>query len=146
MKKKYACIFTAIVISVGCNSKKQETCTMQGGLNPNGSSELSLIMRKMAAHLAENRDALKAGKGIVDPPKEIENLLTAKKTDEDIDTTIFNAYARIYQQRTNELIQSAGSSDSLKIRAHNNLVSTCRDCHSNFCAGPMKLINQLDIK
>ena len=141
------CAIGALLI-VGCtsNNTTQESCKNEGDINPNGSSELSLIMRKMAAHLAENRDALKAGKGIVAAPKEIDNLLTAKKTDEEIDKTIYDGYAKLYQQRIIEFNETANAPDSLKIKAHNNLVSTCRDCHSNFCPGPMVVINQLDIK
>jgi outer membrane murein-binding lipoprotein Lpp len=149
MKKKFIGICAAsVILLAGCtsNNKSNESCNKDGDLNPNGSSELSLIMRKMATHLAENRDALKAGKGIVPAPKEIDNLLTAKKTDEEIDKTIYDGYAKLYQQRIIELNESADSADSIKIKAHNNLVSTCRDCHSNFCPGPMVVINQLDIK
>jgi hypothetical protein len=136
-------VASALLIT-SCNSKNNtENCSSSNDINPNGSSELSLIMRKMAAHLAANRDALKAGKHFITPPIEIDNLLTAQKTDESLDTTIFNAYARIYQQKIKELISAT---DSLKIEKHNSLVSTCRDCHGNFCPGPMKVINQLDIK
>lgn len=136
------------LLIAGCtsNNTTQESCKNEGDINPNGSSELSLIMRKMATHLAENRDALNAGKGIVAAPKEIDNLLTAKKTDEEIDKTIYDGYAKLYQQRIIEFNETANAPDSLKIKAHNNLVSTCRDCHSNFCPGPMVVINQLDIK
>lgn len=149
MKKKIISICTVgALLIAGCtsNNTSNERCSKEGDLNPNGSSELSIIMRKMAAHLAENRDALKAGKGIVAAPKEIDNLLTAKKTDEEIDKTIYDGYAKLYQQRIIELNETVDASDSLKIKAHNNLVSTCRDCHSNFCPGPMVVINQLDIK
>ena len=149
MKKKIISTCTVVaLLMAGCtsNNTSNESCGKEGDLNPNGSSELSLIMRKMAAHLAENRDALKAGKGIVAAPKEIDNLLTAKKTDEEIDKTIYDGYAKLYQQRIIELNETADAPDSLKIKAHNNLVSTCRDCHSNFCPGPMVVINQLDIK
>jgi hypothetical protein len=141
------CTISAMFLAA-CNSSsdQKESCTKEGDLNPNGSSELSLIMRKMAAHLAENRDALKTGKGIVAAPQEIDNLLTAKKTDEEIDKTIYDGYAKLYQQRIIELNETADKPDSIKIKAHNNLVSTCRDCHSNFCPGPMVVINQLDIK
>jgi len=149
MKKNLIRIFTiSAMFLAACNTAadRKESCSNDGDLNPNGSSELSLIMRKMAAHLAENRDALKAGKGIVAAPKEIDNLLTAKKTDEEIDKTIYDGYAKLYQQRIIELNESADAPDSLKIKAHNNLVSTCRDCHSTFCPGPMVVINKLDIK
>jgi hypothetical protein len=141
------CTISALLIA-GCtsNNTTKESCKNDEDINPNGSSELSLIMRKMASHLAENRDALKAGKGIVGAPKEIDNLLTAQKTDEEIDKTIYDGYAKLYQQRIIEFNETASAPDSLKIKAHNNLVSTCRDCHSNFCPGPMVVINQLDIK
>lgn len=82
MKKKIISICTVgALLIAGCtsNNTSNERCSKEGDLNPNGSSELSIIMRKMAAHLAENRDALKAGKGIVAAPKEIDNLLTAKR-------------------------------------------------------------------
>jgi hypothetical protein len=146
MIKKAISLYTiGALLMASCSSTNtsQESCKKDGDLNPNGSSELALLMRKMASHLAANRDALKAGKAFIIPPTEIANLLTAQKTDETLDTTIFNAYARIYQQKTKELISAP---DSLKIEKHNNLVSTCRDCHSSFCPGPMVVINQLDIK
>lgn len=145
MKKNLIAIGLIAIAFISCNNEpNKDSCS--NDVNPNGSSELSLIMRKMAAHLADNRDAIKAGKGIIEAPKEIDNLLTAKKTDESIDKTIFDGYAKLYQQRIIELAETANAPDSIKIKAHNNLVSTCRDCHSNFCPGPMKVINQLDIK
>jgi hypothetical protein len=149
MTKKAISLYTIgalFIASCTSSNTNQESCKKEGDLNPNGSSELSIVMRKMATHLAENRDALIAGKGIVAAPKEIDDLLTAKKTDEEIDKTIYDGYAKLYQQRIIELNETADKPDSLKIKAHNNLVSTCRDCHSNFCPGPMVVINKLDIK
>ncbi|MFM7016513.1 MAG: hypothetical protein ACKOX3_09320 [Bacteroidota bacterium] len=133
---------TILLASCNTPNNESESCS-SNDINPNGSSELSLIMRKMATHLEKNRDALKAGKSMIPAPHEIDQLISAQKTDPSLDTTIFNAYARIYQQRIKEM---AAAPDSLKIMSHNNLVSTCRDCHGNFCPGPMKVINQLDIK
>jgi len=122
--------------------KEQASCKNGDTINPNGASELALLMREMAKHAEANHDLLLAGKPMAAAPEKIATLMTAEKTDKELDTVLFNGLAKVYLQRLNEL---ESAPDSLKISAHNNLVTSCSDCHSNFCPGPIKRINKMFI-
>ena len=131
-----ACV---LMMASSCNqTAKEESCKMDD-VNPNGASALALLMREMTTHVELNKTSLLAGKQITSKPEHISTLLTAERTDKNIDDKLFVGLAKVYLQRLDEL-QTAP--DSLKIEAHNNLVTSCHDCHSNFCPGPIKRINK----
>jgi len=133
-----------VMLGASCSGpvKEQASCKNGDTINPNGASELALLMREMAKHAEANHDLLLAGKPMAAAPEKIATLMTAEKTDKELDTVLFNGLAKVYLQRLNEL---ESAPDSLKISAHNNLVTSCSDCHSNFCPGPIKRINKMFI-
>lgn len=133
-----------VMLGASCSGpvKEQASCKNGDTINPNGASELALLMREMAKHVTTNHDLLLSGKPIVLAPEGIGKLKTAEKTDKNLDTALFNSLADVYLGKLKELQEAP---DSLKITAHNNLVTSCKDCHSNFCPGPIKLINKMFI-
>lgn len=133
-----------VMLGASCSDpvKEQASCKNGDDINPNGASELALLMREMAKHANNNHDLILAGKPIIAAPEGISKLKTAEKTDKNLDNELFNGLADVYLQRLKELQEAP---DSLKITAHNNLVTSCSDCHSNFCPGPIKLINKMFI-
>lgn len=140
----YSLLFVACILIVvsSCNQPvKEESCKMND-VNPNGVSELALLMREMTSHVEQNKENLLAGKQITSKPEHIGTLLTAERTDKNLDGKLFEGLAKVYLQRLDEL---QNAPDSLKIEAHNNLVTSCHDCHSNFCPGPIKRINKVII-
>jgi len=131
-----------LIIISSCNqTAKEESCKMDD-VNPNGASELALLMREMTSHVELNKANLLEGKQIILKPENISTLLTAERTDKNLDDKLFAGLAKVYLQRLDEF-QTAP--DSLKIEAHNNLVTSCHDCHSNFCPGPIKRITKAHI-
>ncbi len=137
-----AVYFIALGVSCSDSVNDKSSCEMNDSLNPNGASELALLMREMAKHAETNHELLLAGQPIVLEPEGISKLKTAEKTDKDLDTALFNGLADLYLKR---LMDLKNAPDSLKIAAHNNLVTACSDCHSNFCPGPIKRINKIFI-
>ena len=140
----FAAAIYFVMLGASCTGpvKEQATCKNGDTINPNGTSELALLMREMAKHVTANHDSLLAGKAIILAPEGISKLKTAEKTDKNLDTALFNSLADVYLGKLTEL---QNAPDSLKITAHNNLVTSCKDCHSNFCPGPIKLINKMFI-
>lgn len=137
----YSLLFAAgiLIIVSSCNQPVMEESCKMDDVNPNGASALALLMREMTTHIELNKTNLLAGKQITSKPESIGTLLTAERTDKNIDDKLFVGLAKVYLQRLDEL-QTAP--DSLKIEAHNNLVTSCHDCHSNFCPGPIKRIDK----
>ena len=48
-----------IVLSISCRQKSDESCAKPA--NPNGDSELALLMRNMTSHLEEEKKRMDAG-------------------------------------------------------------------------------------
>ena len=132
-----------------CNSdnvnvvEEKECQTKVEIINPNGDSELALLMRKMyldadaVKQLIVNKEGGISDKFIA----ELEKVHTANPTDKNIKTPEFKAF--------NELLilqaKSLKNSTKNKVEDFNILVNRCIDCHQSFCPGPIKRIKKLKI-
>jgi len=95
-------------------------------INPNGSSELSILMRDMYDHALAARKLALNGEKDVAFPKEFNK--------------IYDTFADVY---LNALKTYSGTaSEDLKSN-YNNLVNTCLACHSSHCPGPIPRIRKL---
>ena len=112
-------------------------------LNPNGDSELAILMREMADWTDSCKSAILSGRAMPAKPEHLGNLHTAKRTDETIDATLFNSMASLYQSKVLEFEQA---SDTNRKEYFNAMVSACAGCHQNFCQGPLVRINKLMIQ
>lgn len=110
--------------------------------NPNGDSELAILMRTMMQSGKTMKNEIENKLPISPYPSEIKSMTTAKQTDGMIeDRAIFNALANfhiitldsIYIKKTNPTVQ------------FNHMVKSCVDCHENYCHGPIPAIKQLYI-
>ncbi len=111
-------------------------------LNPNGDSELAILMREMLAHSKYIKQRLEDGLAEQEAyPESQERLLTAKATTLEKRGYGFDAYANAYLAALQELHKPNG----MRIYNHNNLVSKCVDCHKSFCTGPIPTIEKLFI-
>jgi hypothetical protein len=110
--------------------------------NPNGSSELSLLMRKMYDHLAEAKKGL-ASNTIAQAPLSFKNINTAKPTDAETKKEYYNTFGDIYLQA---LETYSGSTPATLTKNYNNLVNTCLACHSSHCPGPVPKIKKLVVQ
>src|SRR5436853_81161 len=109
-------------------------CKDSVDVNPNGSSELSLLMRKMYDHAAAARKDVKAKKIKRTYPTEFFKIYTAKPTDSETKNEHFNTFANIYIQALKSFKTS--NADNLTDN-YNGIVSACVACHSQHCPGPL---------
>lgn len=108
-------------------------------INPNKSSELSLLMRKMYDHAAEARQALANNKK-VSYPKSFLAINTATPTDDHTKNEYYTTFADLYLQA---LDNYESSSDVNRVKSYNNIVNACLACHSSHCPGPVPKIKKL---
>ena len=111
--------------------------------NPNGDSELALLMRKMFEDGEDIKALITNNEGNITQEyiQELERIHIAIPTDADVKTPEFEAYTKLMIEEANVLF----TSDSNRVQGFNNLVNRCIDCHQSFCPGPIKRIKKLTI-
>ncbi len=147
--KKVAHIITyllfLIILAASCNqeSKKEEkiiTPKKAKSLNPNGDSELALLMRGMYEEAENIREQIKKGEKVsitLDHGK----ILTAHATEaEKAERAEFKAFGAAYLENLNKL-ETADSSEVITI--YQNMISNCMSCHQALCPGPIVRIKKL---
>ena len=107
-------------------------------VNPNGDSELALLMRKMTDALASKKLGLMKGEG-TEITEDFTGIFTAKATSPHMKNKSFEGFAKslMYQLENYNAIKN--------IRAYNSIVQTCVACHQQSCPGPIDRINKLMI-
>lgn len=143
-------VFSFVVIfgfsSCGSDAEKESKDSLAAcktnSLNPNGDSELALLMRQMAAFTDSAKQDLMNGRELDPRPDNLHTIISAKKTDPNIDVAIFNPLAQNYIARVEDFY---GAKPEQKTEMFNNMVNACISCHENFCGGPIKRIQKLFI-
>lgn len=133
-KRSLTFLLLAVVITLS------SAFTAQEDNNPNGSSELSLLMRKMEKQLVDARAAVLNGKYKGSYPKEFDKIYTAKPTDNETKMPSYDVFANVYISAVKSFV-SAKPAD--QIESYNNVVNTCLACHSQHCPGPVGRIKKL---
>jgi hypothetical protein len=122
------------------NTASDSSSCAKPSVNPNGDSELALLMREMVATTQSIKDSLSAGKNVPVYPEHFGKIFFAQKTDSTIDKELFNTLAQGY---IGNLKYFYGASEKEKVTAFNAMVNSCAACHQNFCGGPLKRIHEL---
>ena len=134
-------IFT---VAVSCSNNKEDASPSQIPVkwypNPNGDSELALLMRDMYEEALYVKQQVELGK-----PANIkldhEKILTAHATEpEKAASPEYKAFAGVYLQ-TIEALKKANAEDLPDMYA--NLVASCSTCHEALCPGPLAKIAKL---
>lgn len=132
-----AILLIGLIYSLGCNTPKNAS------VNPNGDSELAVLMRDMFDDGMDMKERISKGK----LPKshiDVGGLFTAEPTDSaQIAGPEYAAYAKAYEMAYNNLMTSEG--DDI-VPAYNSLVSTCISCHEATCPGPIVRIKKMEIE
>ncbi len=132
--------FLAFIMTLqSCKQEEQKTDQACAPLNPNGDSELSLLMRKMATLAEENAIAIREGKELAPYDGSFDKMLNAKRSMH-IEEDFFQGMAKTYISTINKLYE-AKPEDRLAL--HNNLIQTCQSCHGETCRGPLKRIDKM---
>jgi len=108
-------------------------------LNPNGDSELALLMREMEKHWKGTKKQLEEGQAIKDLP-DFSNILSATPTDESMSMDDLHGFATTYLQQIKALDDAEGAEQKV---AYNNIINGCIMCHENSCSGPIPRIKKL---
>ncbi len=142
-------ILTVLIIVFGINAcsenpelekKDSANSCSNKSLNPNGDSELSILMREFAAYSDSVKTDLLNQKEPRAKPENLAAMLSAKKTDENIDKNIFVPFAQSYIANV-EYLYTAKPED--RVNAYNSMINACISCHHQFCGGPIKRIQKL---
>jgi len=141
-----ACGNQEVEKNTGENDKTSATCTVdtvkRESINPNGETELALLMRKMDADLKAFRTEMKNGQ-IAEITFDHSTINTAEPTKKDLrDNADFTAYANSYLMGIENL--KSASKDSVASK-YNQLVAKCIQCHNTFCTGPITRIKKLKV-
>ncbi len=149
MRHRFKCIvvcFFMIIISFSCSSEKKDSSsteqnkTSQNTINPNGDSELALLMREMYDEAARVKKQVKNGEP-VSLTLDYDKILTAHATDqEEAETPEFKAFAQLYLNSL-ESLKSAQADQVEGI--FSQMVESCIACHKTFCPGPLVRIQKL---
>lgn len=139
-------IFSLLFIACNSNSTEKQCDTKEvevSAVNPNGDSELALLMRKMYNDADSIKKLITNNEGNITQEyiTELERIHTAIPTDPEVKTPEFEAFTKLMVEEANALF----SNETNKAEGFNNLVNRCVDCHQSFCPGPIKKIRKLTI-
>ena len=133
-----------ITLAVACSNAEVESESSRIPVkwypNPNGDSELALLMRDMYEEALYVKQQVELGK-----PANIkldhEKILTAHATEpEKAASDEYKAFAGVYLQ-TIEALKKANAEELPDM--YNNLVVSCSTCHQALCPGPLARIEKL---
>ncbi|MTB53982.1 hypothetical protein [Lewinella sp. W8] len=135
-------LFFGVVVS--CGKEEPEIAlskpAVQSPINPNGDSELALLMRAMFDEARKIKTQIENGEPVTVELNH-EEILQAHATEpEKAASPEFKAYANLYLQSLVDL-QSASTPQLAGI--FENLVDNCMACHQAMCPGPMVKIKKL---
>ncbi len=128
---------------VSCNESKQcasEESAQVEPINPNGDSELALLMRAMFDDAMQMKKQVANGQPVTSK-LDYEKILTAHATQpEKAASPEYKAFATGYLQ-TMKALETATPQQASTI--YDNMVENCMACHQVLCPGPMVKIRKL---
>ena len=109
-------------------------------MNPNGDSELALLMRDMHTNGMEVKQQLLNGEK-PDVKVDCERLLTAKATEpEKVANPLYKGYATAYEEAVKSF-ENEFNAD--RVGTYKTMVDACMNCHREVCPGPMVKIKRM---
>ncbi len=125
--------------------KEETSCSAvkPSAINPNGDSELALLMRQLYVSADSIKQLIVKGDGNISDEfiAELERAHTAIPTDAKVRTPEFTAYNKLIISQAKILKEATDN----KEEEFNKLISSCINCHLSFCPGPIKKISKLNI-
>jgi hypothetical protein len=137
--KKILTVLACSALACGQPAEVGEART-ERPVNPNGDSELALLMREMFDDGMRIKGQVERGErptGL----RGFEAIHTAIPTDSTVRTPVFAAFSEAYLESVRQL----EADDSTAVFRFNRMVDQCMNCHTEFCPGPRKRIRKLYI-
>ena len=141
--KIITCLLLLFAFAVSCSEEKD--CSnidnqVQKPLNPNGDSELALLMRAMFEEAQQIKQQI-ANNEPIKINLDHEKILTAHATEpEKAASAEYKAFANLYLQ-TMKNLETASSTQLVNL--YDVMVENCMNCHKAMCPGPMVRIKKL---
>jgi len=123
--------------------KSDTASCIKKSVNPNGDSELALLMRQMLKNAEGLKEQVKQGKLTDKFPEEFLKIHTATPTDADTKHDSYDSFARNYIYNLQELYKSPKTELT---KNYNTVINSCLSCHGDHCPGPIKTIKKLKIE
>ncbi|MFM8918216.1 MAG: hypothetical protein ACKOGP_10815 [Bacteroidota bacterium] len=108
--------------------------------NPNGSSELSKLMREMQDYTNRAKAGLKTNAKPEPYPVAFDKIHTAKITDGMSKSDYYRSFSDLYVMSVKNYAKSGKSN---RVETYHNMVSACLACHSQHCPGPVPVIKKM---
>ncbi len=139
-KQSFAALLLAISIYALSCANSGECNNTAAPLNPNGDSELALLMRAMFDDAMLMKEQLNQGKK-PSPSIDFQKIFTAHATEpEKAASAEYQAFARTYVQ----VMQAFEAADHQKAtKLYEAMVNNCTNCHQALCPGPLVRIAKL---
>ena len=112
-------------------------------INPNGDSQLAVLMRNMRDDLRVARDQLLQGKAPGNFLDEHSRMRCVWPTDPGVRTTKYDEMATTYLYAVDDL-ERAKTTDDRRM-AYGRVLNGCVTCHQNTCPGPIASIVALEL-
>lgn len=134
-------LIALVVYTLSCAAEAATNARQQASvINPNGDSELALLMRAMYDDAAQMKEAIARGeqpKSSLDHSK----MLTASATQpEKVASETFKNWAQSYLH-TVDALQNGDLEMAPDL--FDNMVGNCMGCHTDLCPGPKMRIKNL---
>jgi hypothetical protein len=139
MKSLFRILILSVILFGACQQRPAE-CQKPKSLNPNGDSELALLMREMFEQSDSLKQLVRDGRPLSGLEK-YQLIHSAIPTDPTVTGPVFEAFADAYIRSIEEL----ENSDTNSLAQFNHMVDQCMNCHTEFCPGPKKRIKKLYI-
>ena len=134
-------VFLALLLSgylLSCTAQNAKSDALP--LNPNGDSELALLMRAMFDDALLMKQQIEQGEQ-PRPGLDYQKILTAKATEpEKAASDAYKVHALSYLQ-TIKALQQADVAQAASL--YSNMVNSCMGCHQAICPGPTVRIKKL---
>ena len=137
------------ISTIGCTNSNKECETIE--INPNGESELALLMRDLHDNTLEIKETLFLNDSIAKTNLSIKlfnefkynyaAIRTAKPTESNLrQDGIYDGYADLYINSVEKFLKEKSKKN------YNSMVNNCIQCHKHFCLGAINKINKLYYK
>ncbi|HNQ11768.1 MAG TPA: hypothetical protein PKH65_01915 [Bacteroidia bacterium] len=137
--KKVILFFATLLIIGALQSCSQNDSSCEAPINPNGSSELAQTMRTMMTYLNDEKQAILESKPKTEVPEGFDKILTATPTEGMEITENYPSYGKHF---LSQLDQYKNCADDQRTEVFNALVSSCVNCHTSHCPGPIGAIEK----
>ena len=108
--------------------------------NPNGSSELSLLMREMQEYTVKAKEALKNNSAPAAYPTAFDDIYKAAISEGMTKSDFYDQFSDLYITAVKNYSKS---NPKERVETYNNMVNACLACHSQHCPGPVPVIKKM---